>query len=130
MAKSNKKRVDEVCLGARHYTIEWNAEKADDLAADIGDPSDHAYGVCVHNDRTIVLNPDVHGTADTVLETFLHEAFHVVEPFIGVKISHRVIDALANATASMLIQSGIVDTSELVIAGRCLDDFQGLPEEE
>lgn len=120
-----KRRIDAICVGARHFRITWAREELDAYAETLlDDPDSQAYAYCVKVDRVIAIDPDMHTTPEGTLETVLHEAAHVCEGFLGHEIPHKVIDAWANITTAMLVQSGFVDPAELVIAGRELGKLQ------
>lgn len=120
-----RKRVNAIRVGSRSFRISWDPDLLNEAALVAPDaPGEHAYGYCGRVDRVIVLDPEMHSTAESVLETVLHEALHAGEGLIGVEIPHAVLNAIGNIVVAILIQSGFVEPEDYIIGGRDLKEFQ------
>lgn len=119
------KNVDVLKAFARRFEVTWDKgrfEEARDLY-EAGGGDGVPYALCARPGRTIYLNDDMITTPESAIEALVHEGGEGMLDFLGVEVKHCVYEGIVALLVNMMIESGIIDPDEFVVAGRKLADM-------
>lgn len=115
-----KKNIDVYRVGARTFTITWDRETMDEMIDNCPKATEDGiepYAAVSRALRKIAINPDMNKTGEAVLEALIHEGTHGGEAFVGRKVPEELIGAIVAIVVNSMIQTGLLDPNEFVIAG-------------